>query len=230
MISDVRIDEGDWVIYDVVRVIERPNIPGRSPPKSHESSAGFDPVTYDVRVCVGCSVRYRNKKCSTKLTFNPAKHPLVLNRESPMVFSPTELALIDLNGLVRTTDLLRSTFQEHHHCLSTEQTQSAMVWSLKWCSCWRFMFVRLSGRAASRAVYPDIRWWHYLYDAPYLWGYITSYNKELQFSECTMVNFYLKDAFFSVALWGKTVKPWLQCRKKLRKKEMQSIMSQSRKE
>jgi hypothetical protein len=39
-----------------------------------------------------------------------------------MVFSPTEIALVDLNGLVRTTDLLRAAFQVHQHCLSAEHT------------------------------------------------------------------------------------------------------------
>jgi hypothetical protein len=32
-------------------------------------SAGFDPGTYDVRQCVGSSVQYRKKECSTRLTF-----------------------------------------------------------------------------------------------------------------------------------------------------------------
>jgi hypothetical protein len=39
-----------------------------------------------------------------------------------MVFSPTELARVDLNGLVRTIDLLRAAFQVHQHCLSTDYT------------------------------------------------------------------------------------------------------------
>jgi len=35
-----------------------------------------------------------------------------------MVFSPTELALFDLNGLVRTANLLRAAFQVYQQCLS----------------------------------------------------------------------------------------------------------------
>jgi hypothetical protein len=39
-----------------------------------------------------------------------------------MVFLPTELALVYLNGLIRTTDLLRAAFQVYQHCLSAEHT------------------------------------------------------------------------------------------------------------
>jgi hypothetical protein len=39
-----------------------------------------------------------------------------------MVISPTELALVDLNGIVRTTDLLRAAFQVYQHCLYAEHT------------------------------------------------------------------------------------------------------------
>jgi hypothetical protein len=39
-----------------------------------------------------------------------------------MVFSPTELALVDLNGLLRTTDLLRAAFQLYQHRFSAEHT------------------------------------------------------------------------------------------------------------
>jgi hypothetical protein len=39
-----------------------------------------------------------------------------------MVYSLTELALVDLHGLVRTTDFLRAAFQIHQHCLSAGHT------------------------------------------------------------------------------------------------------------
>jgi hypothetical protein len=41
---------------------------------------------------------------------------------SPIVFSPTELAVVHFNGLVRTTDLLRADFHLYQHCLSAEHT------------------------------------------------------------------------------------------------------------
>jgi hypothetical protein len=39
-----------------------------------------------------------------------------------MVFSLTELALVDLNSLLRTTDLLRAAFKVYQHCLCAEHT------------------------------------------------------------------------------------------------------------
>ena len=52
----------------------------------------------------------------------PARHPLALNWVSRMVFSPTELALVDLNGLVRTAGLLRAALLIYQQCLSSEHT------------------------------------------------------------------------------------------------------------
>ena len=110
------------MIYGAVRVTLRLNIPVRSPAITDERSAGFDPGTDDVRQRVGGSVRYRNKKCSTGLAFNTTKHPLALNSVSPMVFSPNKLALIDLNGVVRTTNLFRAALQVNQHSPSEEHT------------------------------------------------------------------------------------------------------------
>jgi hypothetical protein len=39
-----------------------------------------------------------------------------------MVFSPTELALIDLNGLVRTADPFRAALHVYQQCFSAENT------------------------------------------------------------------------------------------------------------
>jgi ACT domain-containing protein len=39
-----------------------------------------------------------------------------------MVFSPTETALVDLNGLVRTTNLCRTAFHVYQHCLYAAYT------------------------------------------------------------------------------------------------------------
>jgi len=39
-----------------------------------------------------------------------------------MAFSPTELGLVDLNGLVTTADLLRAAVQVYQQCLSAEHT------------------------------------------------------------------------------------------------------------
>jgi hypothetical protein len=73
-------------------------------------------------ISVGGSVGNGNKKCSTGLAFITAKHQMALNRVFAMVFLPTEHALVDPNGFVRTTDFLRAAFQVHQHFLSAEHT------------------------------------------------------------------------------------------------------------
>jgi hypothetical protein len=47
---------------------------------------------------------------------------MALNRVSPMAFSPTELALVELNGLVRTDYLVRAALQVYQLCFSAEHT------------------------------------------------------------------------------------------------------------
>jgi len=117
VVAGVRIDERNAVVHDAVRVTLRLGIPIRSPGITDERSAGFGPSTDKVRQCVDGFIRYGNKKCSTGPAFDSAKHPLALNRVSPVVFSPTELAPVDLNGLVRTPDLLRAAIQVYQRCL-----------------------------------------------------------------------------------------------------------------
>ena len=104
VIPGVRINERDRVIYVTVRVTVRHHILIRSPAITDERSSGFDPSTNNARQRIGSSVRYRNKKCSTRLAFHTAKHPLALYSVSTILFPPTELAFIDLNSLVRTAD------------------------------------------------------------------------------------------------------------------------------
>jgi len=61
VISGVRIHERNGVIYGVVRVTQRTDIPARSPAVTDGRSAGFNPGMDDIRQCVGGSVQYRNK-------------------------------------------------------------------------------------------------------------------------------------------------------------------------
>jgi len=51
-----------------------------------------------------------------------------------MIFAPTELAFVDLDGLVRTADLLRAAPHVHQHRLSAVQAHSAIVLGEKRCS------------------------------------------------------------------------------------------------
>ena len=127
MIPGVRINERDQVIHGAVRVTVSPDILIRNTSVADERGAGFDPSTNNAHQCVGGSVQNWNKKCSTGIAFDTAKHPLNLYRVSPMVFTPTEFTLINLNGLVRTAEFLRVALQVYQQCLPAEHSQSVMV-------------------------------------------------------------------------------------------------------
>jgi len=122
VILGVRINERDGVIHGVVPVTVGPDILIRSPAIADERSAGFNPSTNNACQCVSGSVRNGNKKCSTGLAFHTTKHPLALYRVSPMVFTPTELTLINLNGPVRTAKLLRAALQVYQQYLPAEHS------------------------------------------------------------------------------------------------------------
>jgi hypothetical protein len=116
----VRIYEVDTVVDGLMRVTLRPEIAVRTPAITYDRSAGFDPVTFNGHKCVGGSVLNGDKKCFPRLSFDTAKHPLTLNRVSPMILSPTELALVNFDGLLRTTNLNRAALQINEHGFSTE--------------------------------------------------------------------------------------------------------------
>jgi len=108
------------MINGTVHVTPSVEISVRSPAITDNSSAWFDPSIYNGHQGVSGSVRYWHKKCSARLTFDTAKHPLALNRVSPIVFSPTEHAVINLDGLLRTADVFRGPLHIHQHCFSAE--------------------------------------------------------------------------------------------------------------
>jgi hypothetical protein len=101
------------VVDSVVRVTHGSNIPVRSPAITDDSSAGFDPSTYMIHQCVGSMIWYGNKESSTGFMFSIAKHSLPLNRVFLMELTLTELALVDLNGLVTTADFLGAVLQKN---------------------------------------------------------------------------------------------------------------------
>jgi len=104
----VRIHEVGTVVYSAIRVTLRSEIAARTPAITHTRSVGFDPVANDGHQCAGTSVLYRKKKCFAGLSINTAQHPFTLNRVSPMIPLPTELALVNFDGLIRSTDLYRA--------------------------------------------------------------------------------------------------------------------------
>jgi len=116
----VRIHELDAVVRSVMHATLRTEIAVRTPVANDDRVAWFDPVMCNSHQCVGGSVRYGNKKCSAGLSFNTAKHPLTLIKVSPMILSPTELALVNFDSLVRITDFLRAAPHEHQHGFPAE--------------------------------------------------------------------------------------------------------------
>jgi len=104
----------------VVCVTLRVEIAVRTPAITDDRSAGFDPCIYDGHQSFGSSVRDGNEKRFTGLALNAAKHPLPFNRVAPAVFALSELALADLDGLVRSADLLRAALHAHEHGFSAE--------------------------------------------------------------------------------------------------------------
>ena len=111
------VNEANAVVNGAVRVTFRVGIPIRS----LTITAGFDPYIYKGHQSVGGFVRNGNEKRFTGIALNTTKHTLLLNRVAPMIFAPTELAFVDLDGLSRTADLLKAALHVHQHCLSAEQ-------------------------------------------------------------------------------------------------------------
>ena len=122
----VRVGAGFWIferdamVDGAVLVTLRVETAIRTPAIADDLRAWFDPFTYKIHQHVSGSVWYGNKKCSAGPSFDTAKHPLTLNRVTPMIFSPTELALINFDGFVRTTDLNRAALHEEKHNFPTE--------------------------------------------------------------------------------------------------------------
>ena len=83
-----RIDEVDAVIDIAVRITQRIEIAVCTPTITDDGGAGFDPVTYNVSQCVSGSIRYGNKKCSARLSFNTAKHLLFPELDGKMSGTP----------------------------------------------------------------------------------------------------------------------------------------------
>jgi len=141
------IDEVQAMVNGAVRVTMRVEIAIRTPAIADDRRAWFDPFTYKSRQRVGGSVRYGNKKCSAGPSFDTAKHPMTLNRVPSIVFSPTDLALVNFDDLIRTADILRAALQELEHGFPSERApvSDRMVTQVK------FVF-DLVGRVAAQDV------------------------------------------------------------------------------
>jgi hypothetical protein len=131
VVSAVRIDDRNAVVHGAVPLNQRLDIPIRSPGMTDVRSAGFDPSTDNVRQCVGGSIRYGNKKCSTGPAFDSAKHPLALNRVSPMVFRRPNL-LSSISTVLLGPRIFSQLPSKYTSSVCLQNTpQSAIVRSLK---------------------------------------------------------------------------------------------------
>jgi hypothetical protein len=98
----------------------RASIPVRRPAIIDDRNGGFDPCLYNGHQSASGYVRNGNWKRFTRMALNTTKHPLLLNRVAPMIFTPTELALFDFESLVGTADPLRAAMQVLQHGWSAE--------------------------------------------------------------------------------------------------------------
>jgi hypothetical protein len=125
------INEAYAVADGAVRVTVRIEIAVRTPAITDDYRAGFDPGTNNTDQGVSGSVRNGNEKRFSGLARNTAKHPLPLNWVTPVVFAPTDLALVDFDGLVRTADLLRAALEVDQLSFSAELAPVWVVLGLK---------------------------------------------------------------------------------------------------
>jgi len=117
------------MVYGAVHVTQRVEIAIRTPAIADDRRAWFDPFTYNSRQRVGGSVRDGNKKCSAGSPFDTAKRPLTLNRVPSIVLSSTDLAIVNFDGLIRTTDLVKVPSNNSSMVSLQNMPQSATVWS-----------------------------------------------------------------------------------------------------
>jgi hypothetical protein len=88
-----RVDEAKDVIHGQMRVTFLVEILVRPPTIADDRSAWFDPGTHYGHQSFGGSIRNRNEKRSTRISVDPAEHPLPLNGVAPVIFLSTKLLL-----------------------------------------------------------------------------------------------------------------------------------------
>jgi hypothetical protein len=100
------VNETDPVVHGLMRVTLAADIIVSRPTIANDRGARFYQSTNDGRQsCIG-SVANGHEKRSPSTAFDPTEYPLTLNTMSAMIFPFPELALINLDGLIRTADFL----------------------------------------------------------------------------------------------------------------------------
>jgi len=101
-----RVNETDPVVHGLMSVTLAAEIIVSRPTIAYDRGAWFDPSTNDGRQSCMASVVNGHEKRSTSTAFDSIEYPLTLNTMSAMIFPFPELALINLDGLMRTANLL----------------------------------------------------------------------------------------------------------------------------
>ena len=123
-----RVNETDPVVHGLMRVTLAAEIIVSRPTIAYDRGAWFDPSTNDGRQSCMASVLNGHEKRSTSTAFDSTEYPLTLNTMSATIFPFPELALINLDGLMRTVDLLRVVLQVHGHSLSDKLSPLSTIY------------------------------------------------------------------------------------------------------
>ena len=113
-----RVNETDPLVHGLMRVTLASEFIVSRPTIAYDRGARFDPSTNDGRQSCMASVLNEHEKRSTSTAFDSTEYPLTLNTMSAMIFPFPELDVINLDGLMRTADLLRVVLQVDGHSLS----------------------------------------------------------------------------------------------------------------
>ena len=120
MSTSTHINETDRAIHSFVCVAMRCYVPLCRPAVTDDSSAGFEPVTKNSHRRAGGLSAKGTRNFFSGLALITTEHPLSFYFVSPIVIAPTEIAVVDFDGLLRTETFLRAARHVVQHDLSTE--------------------------------------------------------------------------------------------------------------
>jgi hypothetical protein len=101
-------DKTDRVVDGLVCVAMPFDVPVRLIAVTDDCSARFETVTKTNHHGGGASVRIENYECFSSFNVHITYHPLPFHFVAPFVLSPTELPVVNFDGLVRTAEFLRA--------------------------------------------------------------------------------------------------------------------------
>jgi hypothetical protein len=118
MSANMHTNETDNTIHSLACVTGRFHVTVCRPAVSDDCSAGFDPVTKNSHQRVDGSLRN---------ALNTTDHTIPFLFVSPMVLEPTEIAIVDFDGLVLTADFLKAAQHVVQMTSLESSAQSVMI-------------------------------------------------------------------------------------------------------